>query len=307
MTKKIGIIGGSGLYKIEQFELLETDKQFQKAQETIYGSPSAPIKKYKMKGVDAELYFLARHGNNHHLNPSEVPYRANVLALKQLGVDWILSVSAVGSLQEEIAPRDMVVIDQFIDRTKARPSTFFHDGIVAHISFGDPICAKLRQYLLESAQEVAKDVAEKNLASQSESNRDNFSVHDGGTYVCMEGPAFSTRAESNMYRSWGASVIGMTNLPEAKLAREAEISYATLAMSTDYDCWNTDHGEVSVDEVIANMNANILNAKDILLRVIPKIANHEGSPPFKGTIVNSIISKVTPPNRKYDLKSILGK
>lgn len=307
MTHKIGIIGGSGLYKIDQFELMETDKQFQKAQETIYGSPSAPIKKYTMKGVDAELYFLARHGENHHLNPSEVPYRANILALKQLGVDWIISVSAVGSLQEEIAPRDMVVVDQFIDRTKGRPSTFFHDGIVAHISFGDPVCAKLRQYLLESTQEVAQEVAEKNNSGSTESEQHNFSVHDGGTYVCMEGPAFSTRAESNMYRSWGANVIGMTNLPEAKLAREAEISYATLAMSTDYDCWNTDHGEVSVDEVVANMNANITNAKDILLKVIPKVAGHEGDVPFKGTITNSIISKVTPPNRKYDLKSILGK
>jgi len=307
MTQKIGIIGGSGLYKIEQFEVVETDKQFQKAQETIYGSPSAPIKKYKMKGVDAELYFLARHGENHHLNPSEVPYRANILALKQLGVDWILSISAVGSLQEEIAPRDMVVIDQFIDRTKGRPSTFFHDGIVAHISFGDPVCAKLRQYLLQSAQEVAQEVAEKNNSGADDTERDNFTVHDGGTYVCMEGPAFSTRAESNMYRSFGASVIGMTNLPEAKLAREAEISYATLAMSTDYDCWNIDHGEVSVDEVVANMNANIMNAKDILLKVIPTIAEHEGDVPFKGTIAGSIISKVTPPNRKYDLKSILGK
>ena len=307
MTQKIGIIGGSGLYKIEQFEVVETDKQFQKAQETIYGSPSAPIKKYKMKGVDAELYFLARHGENHHLNPSEVPYRANILALKQLGVDWILSISAVGSLQEEIAPRDMVVIDQFIDRTKGRPSTFFHDGIVAHISFGDPVCAKLRQYLLQSAQEVAQEVAEKNNSGADDTERDNFTVHDGGTYVCMEGPAFSTRAESNMYRSFGASVIGMTNLPEAKLAREAEISYATLAMSTDYDCWNIDHGEVSVDEVVANMNANIMNAKDILLKVIPTIAEHEGDVPFKDTIAGSIISKVTPPNRKYDLKSILGK
>ena len=307
MTQKIGIIGGSGLYKIDQFELVETDKQFQKAQETIYGPPSAPIKKYKMKDVDAELYFLARHGENHHLNPSEVPYRANILALKQLGVDWIISVSAVGSLQQEIAPRDMVVIDQFIDRTKGRPSTFFHDGIVAHISFGDPVCATLRQYLLESTQAVAKEVAEKNNTAPAQNNRDNFTVHDGGTYVCMEGPAFSTRAESNMYRSWGASVIGMTNLPEAKLAREAEISYATLAMSTDYDCWNTEHGEVSVDEVVANMNANIINAKDILLNVIPKVAKHEGKIPFKGTIANSIISKMTPPNRKYDLKSILGK
>jgi 5'-methylthioadenosine phosphorylase len=307
MTQKIGIIGGSGLYKIDQFELVGTDENFQKAQETIYGLPSSPIKKYTMKGVDAELYFLARHGENHHLNPSEVPYRANVLALKQVGVDWIISVSAVGSLQEEIAPRDMVVIDQFIDRTKGRPSTFFHDGIVAHISFGDPVCATLRQYLLESTQAVARDVAEKNSTDPEQNNRDNFTVHDGGTYVCMEGPAFSTRAESNMYRSWGASVIGMTNLPEAKLAREAEISYATLAMSTDYDCWNTDHGEVSVDEVVANMNANITNAKDILLKVIPKIASHEGDVPFKGTIANSIISKVTPPNRKYDLKSILGK
>jgi 5'-methylthioadenosine phosphorylase len=291
MTQKIGIIGGSGLYKLNAFQEIQMGPEFFESQSNAYGRPSGVIRKCVLEGFDVELYFLPRHGVNHHLNPSEVPYRANILALKELGVDWIISISAVGSLKEDIAPGDMVIIDQYIDRTKNRPSTFFHNGIVAHVGFGDPVCSVLRRYLLDGANEVTDK------------------VHDGGTYICMEGPAFSTRAESEMYRSWGASVIGMTNLPEAKLAREAEISYATLAMSTDYDCWHTDHDDVTVEQVVAIMNQNVQTAQDILLKVIPRIAAHEGLSPLNGTLKSAIITKKEnfPPKRRYDLNSIIGK
>ncbi|MEC7983729.1 MAG: S-methyl-5'-thioadenosine phosphorylase, partial [Myxococcota bacterium] len=234
MTKRIGIIGGSGLYKMEGLTLLREVEL-----DTPFGKPSAPFIISKLDGVDAELVFLPRHGIGHVFTPSEVPYRANIYGMKLLNVEWIISISAVGSLQEEIVPGHVVVIDQFIDRTKNRASTFFGNGIVAHIAFGDPVCSSLRSYLLEAAKET------------------DATVHDGGTYVCMEGPAFSTRAESNLYRSWGAKVIGMTNIPEAKLAREAEISYATLAMSTDYDCWHEGHDDVTVEQVIAVVKANV--------------------------------------------------
>ena len=286
MTQKIGIIGGSGLYNIDKLNVI--DEIFIA---NAYGFPSAPIVHGTIEGIEADLYFLPRHGVGHILNPSEVPYQANILAMKSLGVDWIISISAVGSLKEDIPPGDMVVIDQFIDRTKARPATFFNDGLVAHVGFGDPICPTLRQFLLEGSKEITEK------------------VHDGGTYVCMEGPAFSTRAESNLYRSWGASVIGMTNLPEAKLAREAEISYATLAMSTDYDCWHTDHDDVTVDQVIAIMKQNVEVAKDILLKVLPKVAAYEGQAPFAGSLEYAIItdrSKI-PEQRKFDLAPIVGK
>ena len=312
MTQKIGIIGGSGLYKLDIFKdfdfstiidhkesdtkeaiaqkSLEAKVKFIESQTNVYGRPSAPIRKCTMEGVDAELYFLARHGEHHQLTPSEVPYQANILALKGIGVDWIISVSAVGSLKEDIPPTHFVVIDQFIDRTKGRPSTFFHNGIVAHMPFGDPICETLRRYILTSAREVTEK------------------VHDGGTYVCMEGPAFSTRAESRLYQQWGASVIGMTNLPEAKLAREAEISYATLAMSTDYDCWRTDESNVDVASIEEVIRQNTQTAQEILTKIIPKIANHSGEPPQKGALKNTFLTKQAhwPPKRIYDLKSILG-
>ena len=286
MTHKIGIIGGSGLYNMDQLNVIEEIYEA-----NAYGLPSAAIVHGTIDGIDADLYFLPRHGRGHVLNPSEVPYRANILAMKTLGVDWIISVSAVGSLKEEIPPGDMVVIDQFIDRTKDRPATFFHDGIVAHVGFGDPVCPTLRQILLEGAQEVTEN------------------IHDGGTYVCMEGPAFSTRAESNLYRSWGASVIGMTNIPEAKLAREAEISYATLAMSTDYDCWHLDHDDVTVEQVIAIMKQNVEVAKEILLKVLPKVAAYEGDAPFAGSLEFAIITDRSqiPEQRKIDLAPIVGK
>ena len=285
-TPKIGIIGGSGLYHMEKLTKLNEHNEI-----TPYGYTSAPIVEGKLDGLEANLFFLPRHGIGHKLNPSEVPYQANIWAMKNLGVEWIISVSAVGSLREDIAPGDMVIIDQFIDRTKNRPSTFFHSGVVAHASFGDPVCGVLRQYLLEAT----KDVTEK--------------MHDGGTYVCMEGPAFSTRAESNLYRSWGASVVGMTNLPEAKLAREAEISYSTLAMSTDYDCWHPDHDDVTVDQVVAVMQKNVIVAKEIISKVIPKIIAHQGKHPMDGTMNSAIITNrdAIPPKRKHDLSPIIGK
>jgi 5'-methylthioadenosine phosphorylase len=239
---RIGIIGGSGLYGMEGLEDIT-----EHSVTTPFGAPSSPLVIGRLAGMEGvELVFLARHGRDHQFNPSEVPYRANIFAMKTLGVSWIISVSAVGSLQMEVEPGHMVIIDQFIDRTKNRASTFFDNGIVAHVGFGDPVCPTLRSMLLAASREAGA------------------TVHDGGTYVCMEGPAFSTRAESNMYRSFGARVIGMTNLPEAKLAREAEISYATIAMSTDYDCWHEGHDDVTVEQVVRVARKNVATAQRII-------------------------------------------
>ena len=270
MALRIGVIGGSGLYEMPGLENLREEQV-----DTPFGETSAPYVIGTVSDVgegDVELVFLPRHGKGHTLTPSEVPYRANVFGMKALGVSWLVSVSAVGSLKKEVAPGDVVLVDQFIDRTRGRPSTFFGEGIVAHVSFGDPICKALRGYLKEAA-----------LAAGA-------TVHDGGTYVCMEGPAFSTRAESNLYRSWGASVIGMTNLPEAKLAREAEMSYATLAMSTDYDCWYEGHDEVTVEQIIAVLRANVELSKAIIRGAIPLIAAHPGPAPHASALKNAIVT-----------------
>lgn len=262
---RIGVIGGSGLYEMEGL----TDVREERVS-TPFGDPSDAYILGRLG--DAELVFLPRHGRGHRFNPSEVPYRANIFGMKTLGVEWIISVSAVGSLKEEIAPGQIVVIDQFIDRTVARKPTFFEDGIVAHVAFGDPVCPTLRGFLLAAAKEAGA------------------TFHDGGTYVCMEGPAFSSRAESNLHRSWGASVIGMTNMPEAKLAREAEISYATLAMSTDYDCWHADHDAVTVDQVIAVLSANVELSKRIIRAAVPHIAGHAGPAPMSNALATAIIT-----------------
>ena len=262
----IGVIGGSGLYQIEGLEELREERIT-----TPFGDPSDAYILGELGG--APMAFLPRHGRGHRFNPSEVNYRANIWGMKKLGVEWIVSVSAVGSLQEEIEPGHMVVIDQFIDRTKGvRKVSFFEDGIVGHVSFGDPVCPALRRYILEASREA------------------DAITHDGGTYVCMEGPQFSTRAESELYRSWGAKVIGMTNLTEAKLAREAEISYASLAMSTDYDCWHEGHSNVTVDQVLATLSANVGTAKDIIRRVVPKILAHEGAPSARGCMRNAVMT-----------------
>jgi len=251
----IGIIGGSGLYKMSALQDVE-----ELDIKTPFGSPSDRIIIGTLAG--ARVAFLARHDRNHGLLPSELPFRANIYAMKQLGVKYLLSASAVGSLRAEVKPLDMVIPDQFIDRTKNRVSTFFGEGIVAHIAFGNPICQNLAAVLADA-------IASLNLP--------DVTLHREGTYLCMEGPAFSTKAESNMYRSWGATIIGMTNLTEAKLAREAEIAYATLALVTDYDCWHPDHDHVTVDMVIANLQHNGINAQQVIIETVKRL--NENLPP----------------------------
>ncbi|MBE9248282.1 S-methyl-5'-thioadenosine phosphorylase [Dolichospermum sp. LEGE 00240] len=247
---RIGIIGGSGLYKMEALKDVEEIEI-----STPFGSPSDGIILGTLE--ETRVAFLARHGRNHTLLPSELPFRANIYAMKQLGVEYLISASAVGSLKAEAKPLDMVIPDQFIDRTKNRISTFFGEGIVAHITFGEPICQNLAGVLGEA-------IASLNLP--------DVTLHDGGTYVCMEGPAFSTQAESHLYRSWDATVIGMTNLPEAKLAREAEIAYATLALVTDYDCWHPDHDSVTVEMVIGNLHKNAVNAQKVIQETVKRLS-----------------------------------
>ena len=236
---EIGIIGGSGLYAMPGL----TDVREEKVT-TPFGDPSDVLVLGELDG--RRVAFLARHGRGHRLLPTELNFRANIYAMKQLGVERILSVSAVGSLKAEHKPTDFVMPDQFIDRTFARTSTFFGDGIVAHVGFGDPVCATVSATFQKACDTVG-------VVGKS-----------GGTYVCMEGPQFSTRAESNLYRSWGADVIGMTNLQEAKLAREAEICYATMAMVTDYDCWYEGHDDVTVDQIVAVMHQNSANAAKVV-------------------------------------------
>ncbi|MCU0538004.1 MAG: S-methyl-5'-thioadenosine phosphorylase [Hydrococcus sp. Prado102] len=249
---KIGIIGGSGLYKMDALKDVR-----EVTVTTPFGSPSDAFIVGTLEGTP--VAFLARHGRNHHLLPTELPFRANIYAMKKLGVEYIISASAVGSLKEEVKPLDLVVPDQFIDRTRNRISTFFGEGIVAHIGFGNPVCPKLAQVLADA-------VASLDLP--------DVELHRGGTYVCMEGPAFSTKAESNLYRSWGATIIGMTNLQEAKLATEAEIAYATLALVTDYDCWHPDHDHVSVEMVIANLHRNAINAQKVIQETVKRLSEN---------------------------------
>ena len=249
---EIGIIGGSGLYQMDALKDVEEVQV-----DTPFGAPSDALIVGTLEGT--RVAFLARHGRNHHLMPSELPFRANIYAMKQLGVKYLISASAVGSLKEEAKPLDMVVPDQFIDRTKNRISTFFGEGIVAHIAFGDPVCGQLAGVLADA-------IANLNLP--------DVNLHRGGTYVCMEGPAFSTKAESNLYRSWDATIIGMTNLPEAKLAREAEIAYATLALVTDYDCWHPDHDSVTVDMIIGNLQRNAVNAQKVIQETVRRLSEN---------------------------------
>lgn len=239
---RLGVLGGSGLYAMEGLEDVR-----ELTVDTPYGPPSDSLRIGRIG--DLEVVFLARHGRHHTFTPSEVPYRANLWALRSLGVRWILSVSAVGSLQESVRPLDMVVPDQFIDRTMQRPLTFFGEGLVAHVGNADPYCSVLSR--------VLGDVSDSLMPEGRQ-------LHRGGTYLCMEGPAFSTRAESELYRSWGCTVIGMTNHTEARLAREAEMAYATLAMVTDYDCWHAMHDAVTVELVIDNLRANAALAQQIV-------------------------------------------
>ena len=251
---KIGIIGGSGLYQIEGLEGAE----WQTVQGP-WGAPSDQILTGTLLGV--EVAFLPRHGRGHRISPTDINYRANIDAMKRIGVTDILSISAVGSFREEMAPGDFVLVDQFIDRTVNRQKTFFGEGCVAHVSMAHPTCARLRASLEAAARKAG------------------VTAHAGGTYLAMEGPQFSTLAESKMYReSWGCDVIGMTNMPEAKLAREAEICYATVAMVTDYDSWHPDHGEVDIQSIIQVMHSNVEKAKALLTEVIPTLAERELCP-----------------------------
>jgi len=245
----VGIIGGSGLYKIDGLENTE-----EVLVDTPFGLPSDKILVGTLEGV--KVAFLARHGLSHSFTPSEVPYRANIYAMKKLGVKYILSASAVGSLQEEHRPLDIVLVDQFIDKTTRRISTFFGEGIVAHVSFGDPICKNLKAVMAEAIAELK--ISDIRVATE-------------GTYVTMEGPAFSSKAESKLHRSWGASVIGMTNGTEAKLAREAEIAYVSMCMVTDYDCWHPDHDNVTVEMVVKTLHQNADNARAAIKAAVKKI------------------------------------
>jgi 5'-methylthioadenosine phosphorylase len=251
---KFGVIGGSGLYDIEGIETVS-----RVGVETPFGSPSDELTAGTLDGC--EIVFLPRHGRGHRILPSELNHRANIFAMKKLGVTHIVSVSAVGSLREEYAPRDVVLVDQYVDRTKGSLAhTFFGNGLAAHISFGDPVCRDLRSLATDASRDAIRELFGGSATAPK--------VHDHGTYVNMEGPAFSTKAESNLYRSWGMDIIGMTNLPEAKLAREAEICYCTVAMVTDYDCWHPDHDHVTVEMIIANLQANASLAKRIIRKIV---------------------------------------
>jgi 5'-methylthioadenosine phosphorylase len=243
---RIAVIGGTGLYQVDENAIIDSIDI-----DTPFGNPSDSIKVLQYSGI--EVAFLPRHGVGHRYLPSEIPVKANIWALKQIGVEHIISISAVGSLKEKIKPRDIVIPDQFIDRTRSRANSFFGEGIVGHVSFADPVCPQLKANLYEAAVSIGND------------------VHCDETYICMEGPLFSTRAESNLYRSWGGGVIGMTALPEAKLAREAEICYALMALTTDYDCWKENEEDVSIDMVVDNLKACTDTAQLIIKKAVERI------------------------------------
>lgn len=282
----IGIIGGSGLYQMPELQNVREQRV-----ETPFGSPSDAFIIGELEGVT--VAFLPRHARGHKFLPTNVPYRANIYAMKLLGVEYILSISAVGSLQEQYEPTDMVIPDQFFDRTRARAkeSTFFGEGIVGHVTFAHPVCDELGDILESSCKAVG------------------VNVHRGGTYVCMEGPAFSTKAESNVYRQWGMDIIGMTNLQEAKLAREAEIAYATLALVTDYDCWHEAHDAVTIEMVVEYLNKNVRNAQMILKDAVQKVAAKETPNQYRDAIKNAIFTAPDhwPAETAKKLEAIIGK
>ena len=280
---EIGIIGGSGLYAMPGLSGLR--------EETITTPFGAPSDAFMVGELDGrKVAFLARHGRGHRISPSELNFRANIYGMKMLGVEYILSVSAVGSLKEEHKPTDFVIPDQFIDRTFARQNSFFTDGIVAHVGFGDPVCAVVAKAFEQGCKEVG------------------VTGKMGGTYVCMEGPQFSTRAESNLYRSWGADVIGMTNLQEAKLAREAEMSYATMAMVTDYDCWRAGHDDVTVEQVVAVIHQNSENAAKVVRAAVAALPTGVESP-YAECMKYAIMTDKTmiPESTKERLRLLIGK
>jgi 5'-methylthioadenosine phosphorylase len=281
---EIGIVGGSGLYAMEGMRV-----HFERSLQTPFGDPSDPYVIGEIDGV--RVAFLSRHGRGHRRLPSELNYRANIYGFKVLGVHTILSASAVGSMKEQYKPTDIVFPHQFIDRTRLRPDTFFGNGIVAHITFADPVCAAVSFAMGEAAQEAGA------------------TAHLGGVYVCIEGPQFSTRAESHLYRSWGVDVIGMTNLQEAKLAREAEICYSTMALVTDFDCWHETAEDVSVEQILGYLRANAAMAQRIIRLAIPRIATRVRDCPCAVALQFAIVTDpaVIPAKVKKDLAPIIGK
>jgi 5'-methylthioadenosine phosphorylase len=281
--KVVGVIGGSGLYEMEGLEQVET-----LSLTTPFGAPSDSFILGRLEGV--KVAFLPRHGKGHRISPSSLNFRANIYGMKMLGVQWIIGVSAVGSMKESIHPGDMVIPIQFIDLTKGRPNTFFSDGIVGHIGFADPVCPVLSQILYETGKEVGA------------------TVHKDGTYLCIEGPQFSTRAESKLYRTWGVDIIGMTNLPEAKLAREAEICYSTIAFSTDYDCWHETAEDVSVSEILRILAQSTKTAKSAIRHAIKQLPDKRDcvcATALKYAMVTG--KKHIPEKTKKDLEPIIGK
>jgi 5'-methylthioadenosine phosphorylase len=283
-TTTIGIIGGSGLYDMPEL----TDREEREVR-TPFGDPSGPYVLATLRG--RRVAFLARHGRGHRLLPSELNFRANIFGFKLLGVEWILSASAVGSLREDLRPLDIVVPTQFFDRTRGRISTFFGDGLVAHVGFAHPVCGRLGDVVAGAAE------------------RAGAALHHGGTYVCMEGPQFSTVAESNFYRAAGFDVIGMTNLQEAKLAREAEIAYATLALVTDYDCWYEGHDDVTAEMVIETLGKNVRNAQLVLKDAVKRVSEKSTPNQFADAIKNAIFtpSSAWPEETAKNLEAIIGK
>ncbi len=281
--KIVGVIGGSGLYEMEGLENIQTFTL-----KTPFGDPSDNFIVGRLDGT--KVVFLPRHGKSHRIQPSSVNFRANIFGLKKLGVQWIIGVSAVGSMKESIRPGDMVVPNQFIDQTKGRPSTFFSDGIVGHISFADPVCPVLGPILSEAGKQAGA------------------TVHPGGTYICIEGPQFSTRAESKLFRTWGVDIIGMTNIPEAKLAREAEICYSTIAFATDYDCWHESEDDVSISEVLRILAQSTKTAKitiRLAIKHLPETRDCFCSNALKYAMITA--KKFIPEKTKKDLEPIIGK
>jgi 5'-methylthioadenosine phosphorylase len=279
----VGVIGGSGLYELEGLEDVQTVSL-----KTPFGDPSDSYVLGHLGGV--KLVFLPRHGRGHRIQPSSINFRANIYGMKMLGVGWIIGVSAVGSMRETIHPGDMVIPDQFIDRTVARLSTFFSDGIVGHISFADPVCPRLSDILFQAGKEIGT------------------TVQKDGTYLCIEGPQFSTRAESKLYRSWGVDVIGMTNIPEAKLAREAEICYATIAFATDYDCWHQTAGDVSIGDVLRILAQSTKTAQHVIRKAVKHLPDERNCPCATALQYALITDKEKIPEKtKKDLAPIIGK
>lgn len=284
MSEKIvGVIGGSGLYEMEGLEEVQTVSLT-----TPFGNPSDSFIVGRLEGV--KIVFLPRHGRGHRIQPSSLNFKANIYGMKMLGVQWIIGVSAVGSMRENIHPGDMIIPNQFIDRTVGRPNTFFSDGVVCHISFADPVCPTLSQILGRAGEEV------------------EATVHKEGTYICIEGPQFSTRAESKLYRTWGVDIIGMTNLPEAKLAREAEICYSTIAFATDYDCWHEVEGDVSIGEVLRILAQSTKIAKSAIRHAVKRLPEKREclcATALKNALITG--KKYIPEKTKKDLDLIIGK